>query len=376
MAKTKHNNGLESLEKENPKEWEVPEPLTYAPPRWMSEAYPGDEEDMAHDVYSAIFWQTLEKDVAEAKASNKPIPDMNNVAERATEIARTIMAAAKQASAVSDTAQRAFFALVYKVKQNNLQHLDKAEYDTIEEWLIDRLEMDPKAAEISNISYLMGEVFPMLEKVSGGYKPKELLSIKGNWGRTSAAVPYLRFIGNRYKEEVKEVENEIEKKTKRITKLVFLNKDRSPKHKLFAKTAARISELRENVTLLEEKHEVVVIQAAAKWQAGVEKTLKVIADPNIKPWGKEGERTVKAALFHGDSPDVVMYEGLQGVLPGRSIFVLILRSRYERTVENRLGGLVEWRLTDPVIMAKEIEKAVLLNPFADETTDDDCLEKD
>jgi hypothetical protein len=368
----KHNNGLESLDQADPKQWEVPEPLGYLPPKWMSETYPGMEEDVAHDIYSAIFWSTMQKDVAEAEKNGTPPPDMNDVIARSSEIAKTIMAAAEHLPNVKDASERAFYALVYKVKKNNLQQLSKNEYDTIEEWLVDRMETLPAGSgEMSDITFLMGEVFPMLEKIKGGFEPTNLLSLQSYWSKTRAAIPYLRFITNRHKETVNELGHEIEKTTKRVIRLQALQRDRTPTHRKFGPTEARIKELRGALVELNEKQEVVVEKATEIWKEGVGKTLKIIADNEVKPWGKEGERTVKASLFNGEKADIRMYEGFQGVLPGRSLFVLILPSRYERTVQNALSGLVDWKLTDPHVMADELKKAVKTNPFAGDELDDD-----
>jgi hypothetical protein len=338
----------------------------------MSETYPGMEEDVAHDIYSAIFWSTLAKDVAEAEKNGAPPPDMNDVMARSSEIAKTIMAAAEHLPNVKDASERAFYTLVYMVKKNNLQQLSKNEYSTIEEWLVDRLESLPAGSgEMSDITFLMGEVFPMLEKIKGGFEPANLLSLQSYWSKTRAAIPYLRFITGRHKDAVNEVGHEIEKTTKRVVRLEALQRERTPDHKQFGPTEERLKELRSVLVELNEKQETVAQEATAVWKEGVDKTLKIIADTNVKPWGKEGERTVKAALFNGEKADVRMYEGFQGVLPGRSLFVLILPSRYERTVENALSGLVDWKLVDPTAMADELRKAVKTNPFAGDEADDD-----
>jgi hypothetical protein len=371
---TKHNNGLESLDQVDPKKWEVPEPLEFIPPKWMSETYAGMEEDVAHDIYSAIFWATLKKDIELAQANGTPPPDMNDVLVRSAEIAKTIMAAAEHIPNVTDASQRAFYSLVYKVKKNNLQRLTRDEYGTIEEWLTDRLEQLPEGSgELSDISFLMGEVFPMLEKIKGGFEPANVLSLSSYWSKTRAAIPYLRFITNQHKDAVHEVEHEMEKTTKRIIKLEAVQRNRAPDDPKYEETRVRIEELRGVSVELEEKLETVVTESTEKWKSGVEKTLNIIADASVKPWGKEGERTVKAALFQGEKSDIKVYEGYQGVLPGRSLFVLILPSRYERTVTNALGGLVDWKLVDPAVMADELNKAVRTNPFADENADKDVL---
>jgi hypothetical protein len=264
--------------------------------------------------------------------------------------------------------------LVYKVKKNNLQRLTRDEYGTIEEWLTDRLEQLPEGSgELSDISFLMGEVFPMLEKIKGGFEPANVLSLSSYWSKTRAAIPYLRFITNQHKDAVHEVEHEMEKTTKRIIKLEAVQRNRAPDDPKYEETRVRIEELRGVSVELEEKLETVVTESTEKWKSGVEKTLNIIADASVKPWGKEGERTVKAALFQGEKSDIKVYEGYQGVLPGRSLFVLILPSRYERTVTNALGGLVDWKLVDPAVMADELNKAVRTNPFADENADKDVL---
>lgn len=372
MATKKHNNGLESLDLADPKMWETPEPLEFTPPRWMFESYLGDEKDMAHDIYSATFWKKLKDDIDDAKARGVEPPNMNEVALRASEIAKTIMAAAEHTSDVSETAKRAFFTLVYKVKKNNLQHLALAEYDTIEEWLTDRVEnMSPSAGELGDITFMMSEVFPMLERVGHGFEPEKLLSIKENWSKARASVPYLRMITNRHRDAIQPIEKQINFTASRISVLVANNRDRSPDHPKFKKTVVRIEELRTGLKGLEKEHEKVLVEETAKWEKGVEKTLNVIANPDIKPWGKEGELTVKAALFKDEQRTLTMYEGFQGVLPGRSIFVLILPSRYERTVESSLSGLVEWKLLDPAIMKNEIDKALKNNPFVNEKADED-----
>jgi chromosome segregation ATPase len=224
---------------------------------------------------------------------------------------------------------------------------------------------------MSDITFLMGEVFPMLEKIKGGFEPANLLSLQSYWSKTRAAIPYLRFITGRHKDAVNEVGHEIEKTTKRVVRLEALQRERKPDHKQFGPTEERLKELRSVLVELNEKQETVAQEATAVWKEGVDKTLKIIADTNVKPWGKEGERTVKAALFNGEKADVRMYEGFQGVLPGRSLFVLILPSRYERTVENALSGLVDWKLVDPTAMADELRKAVKTNPFAGDEADDD-----
>ena len=53
---------------------------------------------------------------------------MNDVIARSAEIAKTIMAAAEHLPNVKDASERAFYALVYMVKKNNLQQLSKNEF--------------------------------------------------------------------------------------------------------------------------------------------------------------------------------------------------------------------------------------------------------
>ena len=109
--------------------WEIPDPPEHTVPRWMMEDYNGMEQDIAKDLYAAVFWNEHTKAVKAAVEDGRPAPDPQEIIVRTREMSQALMSAVIHARNKSEAFDRAFAFLAWKVKQTGAYHL--GEYETV-----------------------------------------------------------------------------------------------------------------------------------------------------------------------------------------------------------------------------------------------------
>jgi len=324
----------------------VPAPLSYVPPKWFTETYDGMETDIADDILSAIYYsrrKTLGKKETEEDA-----------VVASTLIADALMCSVEQLDSVGDATERAMMRNIWSVHSNNFHRMTKEEYDTPTEWLIDKiptLKKDDKSS-LSNILFLLEHFFPMLEKIGHGWEPEKLLSIRDNWSKARETLPTLRQllidltsaplpIDERIKEQITlkeqaQVEIVVYEGTAKETKL-----------------REKIETIDKNIEKLQEKQETVIEKAQEVFTKEVGRVLDLIADEKITV--NVGPNSVKAILSNPDRKYTV-FNGLQAIVPGHTVFYVVVKSGYERTMISATKNFVEWQVTDPTVIKQEITK--------------------
>ena len=348
--------------------WEIPEPPTKEIPRWLTEEYVGSEHDIASDVYAAVYWNARKKLVQDAMSRGEPIPDANDIMIRSKEMSMALLKSALVARESGEALNRASIYLMWKIEKTGAFRLDPDEFDTIGEFLVNRIAgLDDNSGELSDLRFLLEQFFPMIESMkSPDWSVEKLLGIKEHWSKARAAVPFLRQATSMYLESQRRIEHDLGVKRRSIERMKGWQASREARGETntddYKETANKIVIASLDISNLEENKEAQIEAASKEFSGKVALALNVIADPAVKPWGEPGENTVKTALFGGVLKQV-LYPGFTTVLPGRSLFVLIVPQNLDRAVKTALSTIVEFSISDPQVMRAELDKAVKENPF-------------
>lgn len=347
-------------------EWQVPAPLSYDPPRWMTEAYPGMETDIAEDIFRAIYWRKLAEETKTCVDAGLPVPNPEDIAIKARSIADALTASTAQADQMQDASRRAFMALLYKVNSTGAFRMLPEEYDSLEEWIADRMPaFAENGGEMADARFLVEQIFPMLAKYDG-VSPEQLLSIRDNWSRFRASVPYLRAHLREFHTIARTLEQNIEKKKDLIERLQKLQEGRSEDHPKYKETEQKILTVTAEIEDINSNKDKKLEDQAKQFASQFQSTLEVIADPTVKAWGRPDERTIANVLKHGDIPELKIYDGFRGTMDGRTIFVIVVPNQLERAVESGLSTTVQFRMTDPKILGSIVEGWYKKDPFAEQ----------
>ena len=348
--------------------WEVPAPPTDNIPRWLTEDYEGSEKDIASDVYAAVYWNARAKMVKDAVAKGEPIPDANDIMVKSKEMSMALLQSALQARSSGEALNRASIYLMWKIEKTGAFRLDPNEFDTIGEFLVNRIAgLDDSSGELSDLKFLLEKFFPMIESMkSPDWSVEKLLAIKDHWSKARAAVPFLRQATSMYLDSQQTIEHELKIKNNLVSRMKGWQKNREDRGEAdtdeYKETATKIESTVAEISKLEETKGAQIEAASKEWGDKVTLALNVIADPAVKPWGNPGENTVKSALF-GGMDKAKLFWGMWTALPGRSVFLMILPSDLDRAVQTALSTITEFHITDPTVMHAEMLAAVKENPF-------------
>jgi hypothetical protein len=327
-----------------------PEPLSYVPPRWLTETYDNMHVDMAEDLFAALYHakrRALEK-TDTIESANVAYIDARLVAD-------AIMDASIRADTVGEAAQRAFFHLVYIVNKHGLHQQNGHEYETLQEWLGDRIvRLSSTSGEVSDIAFINQQLFPILERMPDGWRPADLLKLKENWTKTRAAVPFLRKITSDYHNSAADLEQAIESDKSKIVRLKQTKAYIDPTSPGYKEARDEVDSLEMSIEVCEDRKVDVLQRAAADWKKNFEETLNLIADPNVHQDGPMGIRGKLAQLYN---PDIEIFKGLKAILPGRTMFLAIVDQSYERAVESALSTIMTFDITDPDVLVYEAKSA-------------------
>jgi hypothetical protein len=156
-------------------------------PKWMTEDYSGMETDIADDIYAAIYWKLYDEAEKKAQAANKEFEPTKDLAIQAQLITDAIDKAATQANRVQSGAERASHQLIQIINEMGLFRMVREEFDSIEQWLSDRIpELPAQSAGLYNATYLHKTFLPLIREYGNGLSAKPLLELKENWSKNAS----------------------------------------------------------------------------------------------------------------------------------------------------------------------------------------------
>jgi len=327
------------------------------PPRWLTEEYPGMEADIADDIFAAIYWKLRTEAEQKAIAAKKKFEPDEDLTVQAQLMATAITEAATQANRVQSGAERASHQLIQIINDMGLFRMVREEYETIEQWLADRIpELPPGSGGLSNANYLHNVFLPLVREYGNGLSTQNLLELKANWSKTQAAVPFMRQSSKEltdtdaaYQTEIGDTVNKIEKLARK------LEKTKDPTEKIALQEEVKL--LSTTKKELEKEHVEVMKEVTTKFKKNFEKVLKIITDPSIPAWGPNNvtqllQQTSGITIFEGDK----CY-----LSDGRVVYQIVLPADYERTMERFCKQFCEFQMTDGALMVSALGKLVLAN---------------
>ena len=343
--------------------WEVPAPIDDKMPRWMTEDYPGMEQDIAKDLYATVFWSEHMKAVKAAQDAGNPIPDPSEMVVRTREMATSLMSSVVHARNKSDAFDRAFAYLAWKVKQTGAYHY--SEYDTVMEFLIDASIKD-RGGELADIKFLLEDFFPMLSQMDKiGWSVEDVLAIQDNWSRTRAAIPFIRHATDLFTATPKILDQQIDEKQEELDNLEEKLSGMSGDEPDYTQLGEKETRLENELDSLKEQKPIELEKAQKKFNEELAKVFDVIPDASIKPWSSNpADKTVKSVLL--GNKEVKIYPAQMTAIPAGSIFVMIVPSNVERAIQTALATIVRFDISDPEAMCREIVSATKKSPFMEE----------
>jgi hypothetical protein len=326
----------------------VPERLSGETPRYFTEAYKGMEEDMAEDIYSAMYYKRRDQLEKEGKVESEL-----DTATQSLLIANAIMDAAPQADEMADGMQRAKFRILMSVEKNKLYFLAREEYSTLEEYLKDRLPMASGENDINGILFLLTEFLPLLNKIGGNFDPHTLLKMRDSWSRTKESIPFLRQQLKVYLNATKSVEQELKAAEESKTKMTFRETTIEEGVKEKDELNEAIVEQEEKIEALKEQKEEIAKEATEQVEQAVSKVLDVIGDPNIDATGPTG---VSKVLQSGKTREHLMIQGDKILCSESTVFYVEAPKGYGTAVESGLRSFVEFSVRESQELFKHYQK--------------------
>lgn len=170
-------------------------------PRWLSESYPGMENDIAKDLHRNEFWKKFGEYYEKEEFTD---------AELDRAVAESYSDSTVHANTLKEGMDRVFTLMMWKIRKTGLYKLLTGEYESVSEWLNAKLDVgDISLGERSNVLYLLEEFLPALDNI--GFDSESLLLIPEKWTAARAAIPHLRNITKLYRAELEMKEAELAK---------------------------------------------------------------------------------------------------------------------------------------------------------------------
>jgi len=316
-------------------------------PKWLTEDYPENEQDVAADIQAA-FYQSLSEGLTKEQQN-----DMDIMAQVNT---KAILGASKHARKLEKTMGRAAFALAWQVVNKQLYHFD-GEIETVAQWLFEQLpSYEQNSSAYYDSLFILQEFFPMIQKLGNGWSVKKLLSLEENWSRTREAIPFMRNAVDRrvavdeyFEEEMKTAEKQIGRLEKKLEK----EKDSEVREEL----TAEINKNKLKIELLGEQQPDDLEKADKKLTKEIDKALKVIIDPGVSVHGPQGVRNTlkgkidwKIEAFKG----IAIIDG--DVPTTKTVFLIVVDKGDEGIINSCLRDAVDVRDTDPAVILHQINE--------------------
>lgn len=322
--------------------------------KWLTETYDGMESDLAQDAYASFYWKIRDRLAIEAGQEGKDFePDDDSTLNNQIR-ADAVSAASLQLDDLEDGSQRAKMQLWWVIKQNQLFRMTPQEYDSIEEFLSDRVpRLSPTSGEFYDIKFIMDELFPLLERVKNGWKPKDIIALKDEWSKSRASIPYMRQLVREIQFAEKANELQIKRSEKRLQKAEV--KVRSASTPIEKKNAEEeVSQIKHEIQEYKKEQEALYEVAKKKFQDGMDTVIGAITNPNVSAY--DGENSIKNVLFN--NKQVVLYKA-EKFLTGNNttVYMIEVPNHYERTFESMTKGLLEFGVyTDGLTLFKNALK--------------------
>lgn len=339
-------------------------------PRWLTEDYPEKEADISDSLYAYFYWtqvnglkdlgghtrppKTPQTDWLDHVLAELSHDEQQLVKSRISQTAATLVA--PKADEMQDVFSRVSYGAMWVVNRRNFWQNTPEEYGSFEEWLLDRfprLQEENKAGELSDTLFLMSDLLPLMEKIGGDFAPDTLLTLKDHWTKTRRSVPYGRMATRRFLEATREVDQQMEQ-TKQEISTWQKDVDKYPEDAEEHQTALKeMTKLAKKLPKLEEERRKVEKKAAKQFSKAVQNIVEVVSDPKI------ANPMVPLALAKRDAgQDFTTFTGMQAQLPNETMFLFTVPANVQSAITSALKRIVEFQVTDPKAILKELNKIV------------------
>jgi len=348
-------NDLINLSGTSIEEWTPPAPVDFTadPPKWLGVTYPGVEKDIARDLFAVIFW-----DMNAHQAKSGIVYDLQDNVVKARLVSEAILRATERSQGLQGDMQRAMYELIYIAKQTGAWQMGLYEYATLEEWLKSRLPDLEGSGELYDIKFLLDHLFPLLEEIGDTFQPSNLLKMQEEWSKTRASIPYMRGLYNEYIAAAQVFDTKIEKKKKEKDKLVKKKATLEPASPEDQRITLEIGIIETEIRKVEAEKGPATEKALAIFVEGIEKTLNVIADPEVSV--RAGEKNISTELRGMRQPERKLYSGYVATMRERTIFVFSVPNRLQRAIETALKYIMQFKMTDPSQLTRDVSEMYLL----------------
>lgn len=317
-------------------------------PRWFHETYDGMETDMADEIFKAIRIKTI------AGLNNVSEKELKTAEVQARIEAEALMAAAQHMDALGDATQRAFLKMVWKIYHDQAHRIGKDEYESIEEFLVDRIpRLKEKSGELSDTMFLLEHFLPLLAQVGKDWSPDKMLRLREKWSKTRAAVPNMRNLVRQFNDKVDAVQQPIKEREKDLKRLKVTLQTEPPDSGSYKQAYAATEQIAAELPELQKKADKVMEEAGEEFQQGVEKIFDVISDTSIPTWGHGG---VGEKLKETEPTTTQSFDGYRVLAPNKEVFFMIkVPERYAQLVETALRTIINFKISDPILFYNEIQ---------------------
>jgi hypothetical protein len=327
-------------------------------PAWAFSAYDGDVDEMTNDIQSAIFWgevpkltymdkngeiHSKPKDLPVEKWYQEVIKNQPEVADQqlinARLSANTFTSAVEITGKLMGKAERGLMLFLYESKKNKRYMNTQHEYETFEEFLLDKLPylMD-KPGEKSNVMFLLTQMLPLVSQLGIDGQAAAVFGSEGNYTKVRECVPFMRKATVRfeqasqaYDEEIQESEKKISRKSEKLMRM----KPDDPERKIIHE---EIQSLNKHLTMIKEDQEIVKKNASLELKESMGMMLEAIADPSIPSHGPNG---IGKILFR--SGDKVSFTGAMSLIPKKTAFYFVVPVEYQGAVESAMASFMKFR---------------------------------
>ena len=331
------------------------ERLASEPPWLSAEEYPDMVSDIATDLVISHYWRLVDETEKKLKAAKAP--EMDD-ALRQQLLNEATMKAAQQATLLESTADRATYALLWKINSSNLHLTARDEYETFEEFLRDRIPDIAQKSMLSDTLFLLQKLIPILNGMDKNWSAKELLKLKDHWSKTRAAIPVLRRFVNMVEDAHQARKDRLADLEKKKTKLMYTQRttqDVGEKEEI----ETELEELEETIEEAEKETKEQVEAVEEVFAEKMHKAITLISNPDIPVAGEDGIKAVLARNGGHPEDDFVKFSGTQHLHKGKTLFVLEVPDRYSNAVQNALRNLATFGTADIAAVLDDLSKKYL-----------------
>ena len=309
-------------------------------PRWFVETYDGSDQEMEEDLLKHFGVALL------------PPGELDPTVQEIIN-GRVHIAAAQQADSIRDTAERTWHRLIWRIKTNRYFEYTEEEYETLEEFLIDRyVRLREKSTERYDLLFLMEHFLPMLAKIGGDWAPENVLKFQQYFSKTKAAIPAMKKIMQEYNDVDRELQEIISAKEKELQKQQLILGSTEPGTPKFEKAMEVVTEISDALPALRDEAQEVIEEAGRQFQAKVSKVIDTISNVHIPTWGAGGVGDVLNDT--GEKGKII--EGYRCDSRREVYFIIPVRTREAGLIQAALRDVVEFKIADPRIPYKKFQQ--------------------